>query len=345
MNAHKINLAITGVLLTSASQPAASVFAQERGIFVCPVEPALQNWTQSALTPIPNFIAGEQAGVVVDAPGHHYPIEITAISVRWASQIGMAAPQIEQAIHLYPGGLPNPGAAQFSLPTPTLVDGVTNVFDISGIAGNKIIYAGPFSVALEFLNTQSPGNPFVPSVVADGDGCQPNKNMAFTVPGGWADACQLGVNGDWVFDVSYRRVNCDCNDNDDLAGGTSADCNTNSIPDECDVANGMSPDCNTNAIPDECELDTNDCNTNSVPDECDPDFDDDGWIDDCDDDIDDDGVNNVPDMCDFTPQGANIVNDPQDAMHGTLRHDSDGDCDVDLTDFARFQVEMTGANP
>lgn len=288
--------------------------------------------------------------MVVDAPAHHYPIEITAIGVHWASQIGGASAQVEQALHLYPSGLPNPGAAQFTLPGPTLNDGVTNVFDISGMAGNKIINSGPFSVAIEFLNTQNPGNPFVPSVVADGDGCQPGKNMAFTVPGGWADACQLGVPGDWVFDVTYRRVDCDCNDNDvydddDVAGGTSDDCNTNGIPDECDIGGGTSTDCNTNAIPDECELDANDCNTNGVPDDCDADFDGDGLIDDCDDDIDDDGVDNSVDACDFTPAGANIVANAQDPLYGTLRHDSDGDCDVDLNDFADFQTEMTGASP
>lgn len=80
----------------------------------------------------------------------------------------------------------------------------------------------------------------------------------------------------------------DCNGNgtpdpDDIAAGTSTDCNSNSIPDECetpadcntngtndlcDISEMMSVDCNGNSIPDECELATNDCNGNGLPDEC-----------------------------------------------------------------------------
>ena len=97
----------------------------------------------------------------------------------------------------------------------------------------------------------------------------------------------------------------DCNTNGvadmlDVAGGTSADCNFNSVPDECepaadcnangvtdlcDIGAGTSADINSNSIADECEPDCNantrpddydiatgastDCNGNSIPDECD----------------------------------------------------------------------------
>lgn len=83
---------------------------------------------------------------------------------------------------------------------------------------------------------------------------------------------------------------CDCNENgeldaDDIAAGTSQDCNNNGVPDECDVdpadpdGNGqVSDDCNQNDIPDECDLDptdpdgngqvSEDCNANGAPDEC-----------------------------------------------------------------------------
>ena len=33
-------------------------------------------------------------------------------------------------------------------------------------------------------------------------------NLVKAVPGGWLDACQLGVSGDWVFHLVYRQVNC-----------------------------------------------------------------------------------------------------------------------------------------
>ena len=125
----------------------------------------------------------------------------------------------------------------------------------------------------------------------------------------------------------------DCNDNDvddadDIANGTSTDCNGNSIPDECENLadcnnNGVpdvcdidssdpdgngdsSEDCNGNMTPDECEIDATstapggpffctencdpDCNNNGVPDECDID---DGTSEDC-------NMNGVPDECDIS---------------------------------------------
>ncbi|MCG8409293.1 MAG: hypothetical protein MI923_29160 [Phycisphaerales bacterium] len=36
--------------------------------------------------------------------------------------------------------------------------------------------------------------------------------------------------------------------------GTSFDCNTNDVPDECDIANGTSSDCPADGVPDECVL-------------------------------------------------------------------------------------------
>ncbi len=89
------------------------------------------------------------------------------------------------------------------------------------------------------------------------------------------------------------RLGSDCNDNgtfdfDEIADGTSTDCNSNAVPDgcepwqdcqndgqgngtrdSCDIAAGTSADCNENWTPDECELTDNDCNTNQIPDDCD----------------------------------------------------------------------------
>ena len=56
------------------------------------------------------------------------------------------------------------------------------------------------------------------------------------------------------------------------------DCNGNGILDEQDIAAGTSGDCNDNGLPDECE----DCNSNGVADDCEVDTDRDGLIDDCD---------------------------------------------------------------
>ncbi|MCH8150031.1 MAG: thrombospondin type 3 repeat-containing protein [Planctomycetes bacterium] len=67
-----------------------------------------------------------------------------------------------------------------------------------------------------------------------------------------------------------------------------------------------------------------------------PDFDGDGAEDNCDTDIDNDGVKNVDDVCDFTPAGLDV----QD--NGTVLADLDGDCNVDLRDYALWQVSLTG---
>ncbi|MCK4658440.1 MAG: exo-alpha-sialidase [Phycisphaerae bacterium] len=140
-------------------------------------------------------------------------------------------------------------------------------------------------------------------------------------------------------DVYFLRIGTfDCNDNgihdaQDLAAGTSADCNSNGTPDECepdedcnengvqdicDIAAGTSIDCQPNNIPDECEVDCNtnsvpddcdisagtsrDCNTNGIPDECEVDCNDNGVPDDCDiaaGTSDDCQPNHVPDECDI----------------------------------------------
>lgn len=53
-------------------------------------------------------------------------------------------------------------------------------------------------MSLQFLNQSSGGAPFVPAPTIDQDGCQPLTNAVDVIPGGWVDACPLGVTGDWV---------------------------------------------------------------------------------------------------------------------------------------------------
>ena len=89
--------------------------------------------------------------------------EILKVGIGWGSQFGGAPQSLEQAIHIYQGGLPNPGAPIFTLPGPLLNDGFINEFDLELIPGNKVIPSGPFTVTLEFLN-QNAGDIFAPSV-------------------------------------------------------------------------------------------------------------------------------------------------------------------------------------
>jgi hypothetical protein len=175
----------------------------EGALAQCPEEPPLQNFTGVGTISCPCFVVGEQAGAVLTAPGAHYPLEILRIGVGWGSQFGGAPDQIEQAIHVYAGGLPNPGSPVFTLLGPQLTDGVINEFDVEPLPGEVSVGSGPFTVTLEFLNANV-GDPFAPTVIHDGNGCQAGKNVVFAVPGGWSDACALGVTGDWVFYVVYR---------------------------------------------------------------------------------------------------------------------------------------------
>ena len=173
----------------------------------CPTEPTLQFYTGGGTNVCPCFVPGEQAGVIFNAPAEHYPIEILRVGVGWGSAFGGAPNTIESALHVYPAGLPAPGAPLFTLEGPQLVDGAINEFNLEPLPGSVVVNSGPFMVALEFANTNA-GDPFSPSVIHDGNGCQAGKNAIFAIPGGWLSACTAGVTGDWVFHVVYRRVDC-----------------------------------------------------------------------------------------------------------------------------------------
>jgi hypothetical protein len=166
-----------------------------------PEQPPLQNYTGGGQVVCPCFIAGEEAAVILDAPT--YPIEILRVGIGWGSQFGGQPQTIENSINIYPAGLPNPGTAIYTLLGPVMTDGVINEFDLEPEPGQIVLDSGPFTVSLRFQNDNS-GNIFSPSVVHDGNGCQAGKNAVKAIPGGWMDACPLGVTGDWVMYVIYR---------------------------------------------------------------------------------------------------------------------------------------------
>jgi hypothetical protein len=163
----------------------------------------INNHTGNSTNPCACFLVNEQAGAVFQAPAQDYPIEILKIGIGWGSLFNTNPASLELAVHLYPAGLPAPGVAQFTLAAPVLNDAVINVFDISQALGNKSLGGGPFTVALEFLN-QNANSQTASSVVDDANGCTAGQNAIFTIPGGWSDACQAGVQGDWVMFVEYR---------------------------------------------------------------------------------------------------------------------------------------------
>jgi len=113
------------------------------------------------------------------------------------------------------------------------------------------------------------------------------------------------------------------------------DCNLTDLLDGCDLAAGTSQDCNSNGTPDECELAGNDCNANGIPDECDlaagTSY--------------DNNENGIPDECDLVQiqNFLECITGPGVAVgQGCESFDLEVDADVDLGDFAAFQVAMGG---
>ena len=173
----------------------------------CPDEDPLQNYTGIGTVACPCFVAGEEAGAVFEAPIDHYPIQILRVGIGWASHYGGGTQQIEEAIRIYGSGLPNPGSPIAALLGPQLTDGAINEFNIEAQLGEVTVPSGPFTVTLKFLFDNA-GDLSAPTVMHDGNGCQAGKNVVYALPGGWYDACSLGITGDWVFYVVYRQAEC-----------------------------------------------------------------------------------------------------------------------------------------
>lgn len=70
--------------------------------------------------------------------------------------------------------------------------------------GNRIVSSGPFGVSLRFGNNNA-GSLFAPSVVHDGAGCIPGASFITSIPGGRQDSCSVGLTGNWVMEVEYKR--------------------------------------------------------------------------------------------------------------------------------------------
>lgn len=219
-------LATRGVVALS-SVVVLSVLAFSEVAAQCAEEPRLDNYRGAGRSVCPCFAENEQAAVIFSPPADHFPIEILRVGIAWGSQFGGTQPSVEDSINIYEGGLPNPGTLLFSLSGPQLVDGAINDFNLEPFAGEIIVNQPPFTVSLWFFNSNA-NNPFAASVVHDALGCQAGKNAVYVIPGGWTDACTLGIGGNWVFHVVYRRVHCGGGNGSvpdgDLAPGTPMTC-------------------------------------------------------------------------------------------------------------------------
>jgi Zn-dependent metalloprotease len=154
---------------------------------------------------------------------------------------------------------------------------------------------------------------------------------------GTQDICDIaeGTSEDCNSDGVPNECEGDCNNNGvrdgcDIAALTSTDCNHNQLPDECDAMTGAMVDCDSNGIYDGCETD---CNHNGRLDSCDlaqggTDCNSNGVLDSCESTA-DCNHNNVQDICD-------IANGIADCDHNgqpdTCQVDTDADGAIDGCD-------------
>jgi len=172
-----------------------------------------------------DFVAGEQAGVVLTMPANG---TIVGIQVYWRSLTGGTGMSFENAIYISEGNtFPTPGTLLETIPAPVLQDGFLNEFryldDDNTIPLLVPVTAGQnVFVALEFANpTNIAGG--TASVVRDISGCQSGYNALYAIPGGWLNFC-LFLAGDLVIravvDTSGPASTVECSLTCTPPGGT-----------------------------------------------------------------------------------------------------------------------------
>ena len=148
----------------------------------------------------PCFTPGEEAAVWLTSPCDG---DIVGIQIFWKSIGGGATVSLEDSIIVYrSGNFPNPGTIKDSFDAPAFQDGGLNEFryedENQTIPISIPVTAGEeFVVSLKFFNGNNT-NPSLPSIVSDAQGCQSGKNAVKVNGSFWANACALGVSGDWV---------------------------------------------------------------------------------------------------------------------------------------------------
>ena len=231
------------------------------------------------------------------------------------------------------------------LPLPSRPDQrwSVNAVDLDGDGRPEIAAAGPGFI--EFLR-HTGGGIFTPLETFKVPSDEPIQ---------WVD-----VDGDRSVDlVSGQRdsvvitwsrgstKDCDSNsvlDECEIASGIAADCNLNGIPDACELAGGSAGDCDQDGVLDQCEIadgSSPDCNSNGVPDGCEIAQ---GAAGDC-------NANGIPDQCDIAGGRSRDLNGghpngiPDECEPALFRRgDANGDGDLDLSD-ALFVITAIFLDP
>lgn len=144
----------------------------------------------------------------------------------------------------------------------------------------------------------------------------------------------FGIPGNWLL---RARTLSDWNENG-IPDECEPDCNANFLPDDFDLASGLVPDCNANNAIDSCE----------IADDPDQDVNQNGILDACEDCAAPLGSADVPplgnlDAGDYQAFAPCLSGPDEDAASGCGVMDINGNCRVDLVDFAAFQNAFGGA--
>ncbi|UCE59197.1 MAG: hypothetical protein JSU63_17355 [Phycisphaerales bacterium] len=143
-----------------------------------------------------------------------------------------------------------------------------------------------------------------------GSGTAPIVDMGAYEFAGLAEDCNSNDIHDVCEIQQVPTADCDENSILDECEPGYADCNENGLADFCDISGGSSDDCNADLIPDDCQLDDNDCNDDLTPDDCQlegNDCDSNGTPDDCQPD-DDCNTNGTRDICELATRDGSDCN-------------------------------------
>ena len=140
------------------------------------------------------FVADEIGAAVYTVPpgdGKVLVIE-TQFFACDGSGFGLAQPRPTEVV-VYSSGGPDPGIPDYTSPTVLANPGGLNIWPT---IDENLTYDGgsTFTVGVRLLA----GGLLAAftTLATDADGCQPGKSLIFAIPGGWNDACSLGVSGD-----------------------------------------------------------------------------------------------------------------------------------------------------
>jgi hypothetical protein len=177
------------------------------------------------------FVAGESAAAWLSSPCDG---DIVEVQVFWQSLFGGEPQSLEDSISICAAGtFPTPGTLLEFLEAPVMTDGGLNEFRYVDEAGTiplsvPVTADQVFIVSFKFANDP----PLLgPSVMTDTNGCQAGKNAIDASPGGWLNACALGVSGDFVI-----RAVVDCQEPTGACCDADANCTNDVEEGDCQDA-------------------------------------------------------------------------------------------------------------